>query len=381
MKFSNEVNKRIFELIRSVDTSEKLGGILAIDALIDLDSGEENTTKVTRFANYLRMLLPGTEPQISVLAAKSLGHLATLSSTVTSEFVDFEMKRALEWLQASGDRNEARRHSAVLVLAELTKNAPTLIFVFVPQILDLIWLPLRDSKVSVREGAAEALRACLNLAHVRETNSRRQWSRKIFDEIQSGLKTNNSDDIHGSLLALRELFNTSKKFVEGRYSEIGEIVFKYKESKDSLIRNSVMQVIPDLARYDPGAFVSTYFDNAMQYLLGQLKKDKERQTAFISIGKVALAVGSSISPYLSAILTSIKENMSTKSRVNRQSDSPAFECISMLAIAVGPTLTKYMHELLDYMFAGGLTESLQQALVDLSVNIPPLLPLIQGIIH
>ena len=73
-KFSNEVNKRIFELIRSSDSSDKLGGILAIDNLIDLDSGEENTTKVTRFANYLRMLLPGSDPQISVLAAKSLGY-------------------------------------------------------------------------------------------------------------------------------------------------------------------------------------------------------------------------------------------------------------------------------------------------------------------
>jgi FKBP12-rapamycin complex-associated protein len=49
----------------------------------------------------------------------------------------------------------------------------------------------------------------------------------------------------------------------------------------------------------------------------------------------------------------------------------------MLAIAVGPSLTKYMHELLDYMFAGGLTEPLRRALVDLSVNIPPLLRTIQ----
>ena len=304
--------------------------------------------------------------------------MATLSSTVTSEFVDFEMKRALEWLQVSGDKNESRRHSAVLVLAELTKNAPTLIIGYVPQILDLIWLPLRDSKVSVREGAAEALHACLTLAHVKETNSRRQWSRKIFEEIQNGFKVGNSDDIHGSLLALRELFNTSKKFVEGRYAEIGEIVFRYKEHKDPLIRNTVMQIIPDLARYDSEAFITTYFETAMQYLLGQLKKEKERSTAFISIGKVSLAVGSAISPYLSSILTSIKENLSAKSKVNRQSDSPAYECISMLAIAVGPTLTKYMHELLDYMFAGGLTDSLQQALVDLSVNIPPLLPVIQG---
>jgi FKBP12-rapamycin complex-associated protein len=72
-KFSNEVNKKIFEMIHSNDPNDKIGGILAIDRLIDLDSGEENNTKVTRFANYLRILLPGIEPQISVLAARTLG--------------------------------------------------------------------------------------------------------------------------------------------------------------------------------------------------------------------------------------------------------------------------------------------------------------------
>ena len=50
----------------------------------------------------------------------------------------------------------------------------------------------------------------------------------------------------------------------------------------------------------------------------------------------------------------------------------------MLAVAVGPALTKYMHELLDQMFSAGLTEALRQALVDMSTHIPPLLPDIQG---
>lgn len=49
----------------------------------------------------------------------------------------------------------------------------------------------------------------------------------------------------------------------------------------------------------------------------------------------------------------------------------------MLAIAVGPNLTKYMHELLDHMFACGLSQPLRQALVDLAAHIPPLLPSIQ----
>ena len=50
----------------------------------------------------------------------------------------------------------------------------------------------------------------------------------------------------------------------------------------------------------------------------------------------------------------------------------------MLATAVGQALTKHMHELLDLMFAYGLSEALVGALVDLATHIPPLLPTIQG---
>ena len=46
--------------------------LLLLDQLIDID-GEDNTTKITRFANYLRIVLPGSDPQVSELAAKALG--------------------------------------------------------------------------------------------------------------------------------------------------------------------------------------------------------------------------------------------------------------------------------------------------------------------
>ena len=50
------------------------------------------------------------------------------------------------WL---GDRYEARRQAATLVLTELAVNAPTLMFTYVPQILDNIWTVLRDPKVCI----------------------------------------------------------------------------------------------------------------------------------------------------------------------------------------------------------------------------------------
>jgi serine/threonine-protein kinase mTOR len=112
---------------------------------------------------------------------------------------------------ATGDKNESRRYSAVFVLKELTINSPTLIFTYIPQVLDLIWLPLRDSKVQIREGAADALNACLVLVQQRESNLRRQWYKKIFDEIQKGFKLSSSDAIHGSLLALSMIFTSAFK--------------------------------------------------------------------------------------------------------------------------------------------------------------------------
>lgn len=53
----------------------------------------------------------------------------------------------------------------------------------------------------------------------------------------------------------------------------------------------------------------------------------------------------------------------------------------MLASAVGPNLTKLLHDQLDLMLACGLSEPLVQALVAIAKYIPPLLKTIQGNFH
>lgn len=167
--------------------------------------------------------------------------------------------------------------------------------------------------------------------------------------------------------------------MEGRFGEVCEIVLRYKEHREGLVRRTVIAMIPDLAQFDPEVFVQAHLSSCMLYLLAQLKKEKERSISFVSIGKVALAVGTNINQYIESILASVTECLLTKVRGKAAAEIqvPSYQCISMLAIAVGPILTKYMHDLLDYMFNNGLTESLRQALVDLSTHIPPLLPTIQ----
>jgi serine/threonine-protein kinase mTOR len=303
--------------------------------------------------------------------------------------MDFEVKRALEFL--SSDRHESRRHAAVLVLRELARNSPTLFYAYVPQVLDLLWVALRDPKVVIRDSAAECLSCCLEIISQRETALRVQWYTKILEEAQFGLRSSNADYIHGSLLAYRELLLRAGMFMHERYNEVCDVVLRHRDHKDGLIRRTVVSLIPILAGYNPEEFVATYLHRCMMHLLGQMKKDRDRAVAFTAIGQVAIAVGASILPYLDHIVASLKEALTVAARgyvpfpdtltISRGkgtiSEAPMFQCISMVATAVGQNLMRFMPDLLDLMFTCGLSEALRQALVDLAHNIPQLLPTIQ----
>ncbi|KAI9327967.1 armadillo-type protein [Obelidium mucronatum] len=377
-----DVNKRIFELIHSQDVYHKMAGILIIDSLIDFQ-GEENTIKITRFANYLRIVLPGSDPQISILAAKALGRLAQPGGTLTAEFVEFEVKRALEWLQ--GDRNESRRYAAVLVLKELALSSPTLIFSYVPQILDLVWTALRDQKVTIRESGADVLSACLQLLQERESHLRRQWYRKIYDEAERGiLKTLNPDSLHGCLLVYRELFSHAGKFMDSKYADTSEAIIRFRDHTNAMIRRTVIQLFPVLASYNTSLFVSLHLNACIDYLLGELRRDRganndgngDRTAGFTAVGKISLAVQLNILPYLDVIFRVVRENL-IRARNRPEIAVPVFQCLSMLAFAIEDQLETRIQGILNLMFASGLSDQLKQTLCDISEKIPKLLGIIQ----
>lgn len=215
--FMDEFNHHIFEMVSGSDVNEKKGGILAIVCLIGADVGNINTRTI-RFANYLRNLLPSNDVGVMELAAKTVGKLALVSGTYTAEYVEFEVKRAFEWL--GGDRHEGKRHAAVLVLRELAVSMPTYFFQQVTPFFELIFNAIRDPKPVIREGAVEALRAALVVTAQRETAKqmhKSQWYKQCYDEIVTGFEeiytrergVNRDDRIHGSLLILNELLRCS----------------------------------------------------------------------------------------------------------------------------------------------------------------------------
>ncbi|KAL6229259.1 hypothetical protein BDW75DRAFT_235346 [Aspergillus navahoensis] len=334
------LKSRIAQLVvTGSDANERIGGLLALDRLIDFN-GVDNSQKTTRFASYLRSALRSAlrsnDNVVLVYAARTIGRLAKPGGALTAELVESEIQSALECLQS--ERRENRRFAAVLVIRELAKRSPTLLDVFVPQIFELIWVALRDPKVVIRETSAEAVIKCFEIIAARDIQVRQQWFSRIHEEARQGLKSNNIEWIHGSLLLLKELLLKGAMFMNENYTNACAI--------------QVVLTNPILASYAPVDFTEIYLHRIMIYLQAQLQRDKERNTAFIAIGKIANAVGGAIAQYLDGIIVYIREELALKAR-NRAGvkEAPMFECISMLLLAVGQAPGNYMEDLLDLIFA------------------------------
>ncbi len=78
ISFVDDLNHHIFDMVSSSDVNEKKGGILAIVSLLQVDVGNTNA-RMTRFANYLKNLLPSQDVVVMELTARALGKL-TLAS-------------------------------------------------------------------------------------------------------------------------------------------------------------------------------------------------------------------------------------------------------------------------------------------------------------
>ena len=133
-----------------------------------------------------------------------------------------------------------------------------------------------------------------------------------------------------------------------------------------------------MAQYNHTEFATSYLHKCMMHLFNQFKKERDRPSAFTAIGYIALACKSGMAPYLDSILVHIKDGLQARGRKNAPPEASIFQCIAMLAKSVGQVLTKHMEQLLDLMFAFGLSDALVEAAAALKQHIPPLSAQVQS---
>ncbi len=157
-------------------------------------------------------------------------------------------------------------------------------------------------------------------------------------------------------------------------------------AKNANIQHGLMVLLPKLAAFDRETFARSFLEPTMQFM-DKLLLEKNRY-AFVSIGLLAVAVGSEIQSHLRNVLTQIKMGLPTpktdihggvsgggkKSRSDKNksasADAALLACVSMLARAVGQNIKPDVAGMLDAMLSVELSTSLTTALHELATYIP-----------
>ncbi|EGB02332.1 hypothetical protein AURANDRAFT_68981, partial [Aureococcus anophagefferens] len=220
-RFEDELYSTLFRMVHhGGDVEERLGGVAAIEALVGAPSAEPET-KGIKFANVLSNALkqccvgdgrggssqflgsPEGQRQFVTRTAAALGRLARRGPASSSDHVEFEVGRALEWLQrpagadghlggakaaADAPGGAQRRLAACLVLRELAKHAPTLFYARVRDFFERVWPALMDARSpDVREAAAAALGAALEIVARRPTAQHSHFYCAIYAKAHAAL--------------------------------------------------------------------------------------------------------------------------------------------------------------------------------------------------
>ncbi|KAJ6299158.1 hypothetical protein OIU76_020180 [Salix suchowensis] len=372
-RFMDHLYERISGLLESNEVAENLGALRAVDELIDVAFGE-NASKVSKFAIYMRSVFEvKRDPDVLTLASRVLGHLARAGGAMTADEVEFQVKMALDWLR--NDKTEFRLFAAVLILKEVAENASTVFNVHVPEFVDAIWVALRHPTLAIRERAVEALRACLRVIEKRETRWRVQWYYRMFEATQDGLGKNAPvHSIHGSLLAVGELLRNTGEFMMSRYREVAEIVLRYLEHRDRLVRLSITSLLPRIAHFLRDRFVTNYLEICMDHILAVLRIPAERGSGFIALGEMAGALDGELEHYLPTITAHLRDAIAPR---RAKPSLEALACVGNIAKAMKTAMEPYVRSLLDVMLSSGLSPTLVEALEQISDSIPSLLPTIQ----
>lgn len=141
MKWVTDISARLMLLCNSNENADRMGGIAAMDELVELFIAERNDQTIIEFAHSLTKVfekIPSADPPMLRIASKALGHIVSTGGTSLIEFVeDYHVKPALEWLK--NETFHVRRHAAVMILKELSINAPSTSFRYMEKYFDFIW--------------------------------------------------------------------------------------------------------------------------------------------------------------------------------------------------------------------------------------------------
>ncbi|GFY83061.1 target of rapamycin [Actinidia rufa] len=94
---------------------------------------------------------------------------------------------------------------------------------------------------------------------------------------------------------------------DARYIEVVEIVLRYLEHRDRLVRLSITSLLPRIAHFLRDRFVTNYLKICMDHILTVLKTPAERVSGFVALGEMAGALYGELVHYLPTITSHLRD--------------------------------------------------------------------------
>ncbi|KAH7108058.1 FAT domain-containing protein [Auriculariales sp. MPI-PUGE-AT-0066] len=250
----------------------------------------------------------------------------------------------------------------VLLLRVLARTLSGFFAKHVGVVLEKLGGVLRDVRVFVREAAAGLLGICLSIMTGRGGDTEPSpYLALVWEQAKLGARSDVAGIAHGALLAQGALLGGARMASLQQVSDIHAATrarlhttaLRQIRTSDPLLRHTAMKLVAALAAYDTAAFLepdssteTTGLADAMDVLIERLDNPADRNVAFESIGLLAAAVASNVRPpHLPALYT----------------------CLRMLVRSpIAPLLMSPLHDLLDDLFACGLSPELGVLLEDMN---------------
>lgn len=170
-----------------------------------------------------------------------------------------------------------------------------------------------------------------------------------------------------------------RSLISERYEEVANMVLTQRLVRSNNIQQTLLTILPRLAAFNKEKFVQAHLNTSMNHLLTTVRgRDKDRPTAFTTIGLIAVAVDDNIRPYLPKIFDLIRASLppsketSLKKRTAAGVDPAIFNCVTLLGHAVTAKIKSDVKELLEPMLATGLSPALTITLRELASSVPQL---------
>ncbi len=370
----HDLNRRLFELVSSPDIYDRLGAVIAISKLAE-QSRDEITSSLSRYANYLRTLLPTKDPMLMVAAAAALAKLVSATHASphmhASDLIDFDMERSFAWIQ-EGDL--LGTYAALFTFKEVLQEVPHLALIYAKALIQLTWTALAlprtfsDSPAALavlgnghkfpplRQAARETLREVLlsikgsSLPKADVVENIRFLIKVSIEQIDmapastlssparldaeakgGGAAASAARDVHGSLIALHLLVQIFPgTIMERPFADVSRSALHAAKRRDqpSAVHQEAILLITSLAGLDPDAFARDYLiewtallTNGAYYAInradaaGSFQSDAERShrisSTLLAIRNTAEALGTRISPMAPSLTKVLSAIMAT----------------------------------------------------------------------